>query len=303
MNYTLNQLRIFHTVAEMGSITLAAEKLNLSQPAVSMQLKKLQTQFEIPLTEILGRKVFITDFGEKVAEDCAIIMANADRIEETVSSYKGLVTGKLKISIVSTAKYVLPFFLEGYMKKYSGVELDIDVTNKGKVVKSLEENLCDFAMVSVLPNSINLNATSLMQNELNLVCSSKMPTVTSPQELSDKLLIFRENGSATRAAMEAYLQLHKVKGYKKMVLVSNEAVKQAVIAGLGYSIMPHIGLMTELQIGSIKINSLSDLPLRTIWNLVYDKQKRLSPAAKALIAYLEEEKDSIVAESFAKFYS
>jgi len=299
MKYTLNQLKIFHIVVKMKSISRAAEELNLTQPAVSIQIKKLQDQFEIPLIEIIGRKVFITDFGKSIAGVSQVLLDDINLINETVSNYKGVLTGKLSISLVSTAKYVMPYFLEGFMRKYPNVELDIDVTNKGKVVKSLENNECDFALVSVLPTTIHLNSIPLLENELHLVGSQKMSdTINSPEQLANQTLIFRENGSATRNAMEEYLSTNNVTGYKKMVLVSNEAVKQAVQAGLGYSLMPVIGLRDSIKLKRIKTLSLPGLPITTMWNLVYDKQKRLSPAAKALIEYLMEEKENIVKTNF-----
>jgi DNA-binding transcriptional LysR family regulator len=299
MKYTLNQLKIFHTVVMEKSISRAAEKLHLTQPAVSIQIKKLQDQFEIPLTEIIGRRVFITDFGKSIAQVCETLLENTDLIAQTVSQYKGVLTGTIRLSIVSTAKYVMPYFLSGFMKRYPDVQIEIDVTNKAKVVKTLIANECDFALVSVLPDSLNLNALPLLENELQLICSSKNKKVIAKiDDLKNETLIFRENGSATRNAMEQYLEKHGVTGYKKMVLVSNEAVKQAVLAGLGYSIMPLIGLRNEIKLNNIQVVKAPGLPLVSTWNLVSDKQKRLSPAAKALVDHITETKDTVIQENF-----
>lgn len=286
-------------VVKEESITKAAEKLNLSQPAVSIQLKKLQDQFEIPLTEIIGRRVFITDFGRKIASVGEILIANTELISQAVNDYKGILAGKIRISIVSTAKYVMPYFLAGFVEKYPNVELEIDVTNKARVVQNLIDNECDFALVSVVPDEINLNILPLLENELQLVCSAKnIDIIRDIKDLEHETLIYRETGSATRNAMETYLEGKKVSGSKRLFLVSNEAVKQAVLAGLGYSIMPVIGLRNEIKLNNIQIVKMPGLPIRTMWNLVSDKQKRLSPAAKALLDYIAENKQEVINENF-----
>jgi DNA-binding transcriptional LysR family regulator len=302
MHYTLHQLKIFHKIAEVGSITKAAEELHLTQPAVSIQLKKLQEQIEIPLTEVIGRKIHITDFGRKMAEVSAKIIDDMDLIQDTVNQYKGLLTGKVKFSSVSTGKYVLPYFLRSFMDHYPAVELEIEVTNRLNVLDSLENNSCDFALVSVLPENQDLNAIYFGQNVLQLVGSSSLKEAPkSPEDLKDKTLIFREYGSATRNAMENYLNEKGIRGYKRIVLQSNEAVKQAVNAGLGYSIMPLIGLKNELANGSIRRIPMEGLPLVTQWNLVYSKDKRLTPAAEKLIEEIENHRQEVVERHFRSY--
>ena len=302
MHYTLHQLKIFQKIAEVGSITKAAEELHLTQPAVSIQLKKLQEQIEIPLTEVIGRKIHITDFGRKMAEVSSKIIEDMDLIQDTVNQYKGLLTGKVKFSCVSTGKYVLPYFLRSFMDNYPAVELEIEVTNKLNVIDSLETNSCDFALVSVLPENQDLNAIYFGQNVLQLVGSSTLNDVPNkPDDLNHCTLIFREYGSATRNAMENYLSSHGIKGYKRIVLQSNEAVKQAVNAGLGYSIMPLIGLKNELANGSIRRIPMDDLPIVSQWNLVYNKDKRLTPAAEKLIEEIENHRQEVVEKHFRSY--
>ena len=134
MNITLNQLRIFVRVAAAGSITKAAEELHLTQPAVSVQLKKLQDQFDFPLIEIINKKLYVTDFGKEVALAAASILNEAEQMTRKSDDYKKEVTGHLKISIVSTGKYIMPYFLAGFLKKHPQVTLAMDVTNKSKVI-------------------------------------------------------------------------------------------------------------------------------------------------------------------------
>jgi len=149
MNYTLHQLKIFLKIAECKSITKAADQLHLTQPAVSIQLKRLQDQFEIPLTEVIGRQLYVTDFGQQILEVSKRVLSEAEVIKTTIDQYKGFLTGKIKISVVSTGKYVIPYFLQAFMEKYPGVEMIIDVSNKNRVVQSLVQNESDFSLVSV----------------------------------------------------------------------------------------------------------------------------------------------------------
>ena len=207
MNYTLNQLHIFLKIAQTESVTRASEELHLTQPAVSIQLKNLQDQFDIPLTEVVGRKIYITDFGKEVAAAAENIINQVHAINYKTLAYKGQLTGRLKFSIVSTGKYVMPFFLADFMKEHSAIELFLDVTNKNKVLKSLEKNEIDFALVSVLPTSLNFEKLDLLQNKLYLVGSSQNNINLNNEDVfKDLPLIFREKGSGTRQTMNPFIE-------------------------------------------------------------------------------------------------
>jgi DNA-binding transcriptional LysR family regulator len=299
MHYTLHQLTIFLKVSKCQSITKAAKELYLTQPAVSIQLKKLQDQFELPLTEVIGRQLYITDFGKEIAIRAQRILDEADGIKYTVDQFKGILTGSIKISVVSTGKYIIPYFLKNFMDLYPGIEISIDVSNKQKVIKGLEENNSDFSLVSVLPEEVKIKTVELMENRLYLVghkdFSGKMKRV---KDLEKVTLLLREEGSATGKAMHQYLKENNVKIDKSMELVSNEAIKQAVNAGIGFSIVPLIGMRTAISHEHIKIYPLKGLPMITKWNLVYVRDKQLTPAQKALINFIEENKERVVAEHF-----
>ena len=302
MNYTLHQLQVFLKIAQHQSITKASEELHLTQPAVSIQLKKFQDQFSIPLTEVVGRQLFVTEFGKEIAEAAEKIINEVYAINYKTLSYKGKLTGRLNISVVSTGKYVIPYFLSGFMEQHRGVDLIMDVTNKTQVVESLENNEVDFAMVSVLPKKLKINTVELMENKLYFVGSSRLDlkNKASKRQLFEELpLIFREVGSATRNAMEAFLAKIRLPAQKKIELTSNEAVKQAVIAGLGCSIMPLIGIKNELKNKDLQIIPVKGLPISTTWNLIWLKSKALSPAAEAYLEYIQEEKNSIIADHFS----
>ncbi len=296
MNYTLHQLKVFLKISKTKSITKAAEELHLSQPAVSIQLKNLQDQFNIPLTEVVGRKLFITDFGNEIALIAEQIINEVEKINFKTLAYKGILSGVLKISVVSTGKYVMPYFLSNFINNNKGIELEMDVTNKSKVLHSLKNNEIDFALLSNVPDTINLESEILMENKLFLVGNKKINydnQVDIKQLLMDVPLIFREEGSATRFYMEEYIKKKGLIVKSKLQLTTNEAVKQAVIAGLGVSIMPLIGLKNELENGDIVIIKQDDLPMISNWRLVWLKEKKLSPVAASYLNFIQEEKTKI----------
>jgi DNA-binding transcriptional LysR family regulator len=301
MHYTLHQLKVFHTVAENQSITKASVELSLTQPAVSIQLKKLQDQFPIPLTEVVGRKLYITDFGREIAVAAKNILEGVEAINYKTMAFKNQLSGRLKISVASTGKYVMPYFLSGFLHQHRGVDLNIDVTNKTLVVKSLEQNAVDFSLVSVIPDKLQLEREELLSNKLYLIGSTlinRKPSKPIRKIFEEYPLIYREQGSATRNAMEQFIQTKNLPTNKKIELTSNEALKQAVIAGLGYSIMPLIGIKSALQQDELKIIPFRGLPIITQWNLIWLKSKNLSPVAQAFLEYIRLEKHRIIQENF-----
>ena len=302
MNYTLNQLQIFLKIVQTKSVTKASEELHLTQPAVSIQLKNFQDQFEIPLTEVIGRRIYITDFGKEIAEAAENIINQVYAINYKTLAYKGQMTGKLKISVVSTGKYVMPFFLADFMKGHAGIELLMDVTNKSKVIESLENNEVDFALVSILPTKLNVERLDLLQNKLYLVGNTETKfekEVDTKTIFKDLPLIFREKGSGTRQTMESFIERNQISVLKKMELTSNEAVKQALLAGLGYSIMPLIGIRNELRNNDLQIIPIDGLPIKTTWSLIWLKGKKHPPVSVSFLEYLKKEKDQIVQDRFS----
>lgn len=304
MNFTLNQLRVFLKVTQTLSITKAAEELHLSQPAVSIQLKNFQDQFDLPLIEIINKKIFVTDFGKEIAEAAEKLLAEAHAINYKSHIHKGQLAGKLKISVVSTGSYVAPFFIAGFIRKNEAVELLLDVTNKAQVIHALEKNEVDFALVSVLPENLLVDEVELMENKLFVVGNNEKKLSNREHNKSifeDIPLIYREQGSGTRLVMQNFIKKNKLPVHKKMELTGNEAVKQALIAGLGYSIMPIIGIRNELENGQLQIIPVKGFPIKSTWNLIWLKGKKLSPVAAAYLDYIRNEKQNIIREKFEWF--
>lgn len=304
MNFTLNQLRLFLKVVQSLSITKAAEELHLTQPAVSIQLKNFQDQFDIPLIEIINKKIFVTDFGQEIAEAADKILTEVHAINYKMHSHKGELTGKLRISVVSTGKYIAPYFVSDFMKQHQGVELMMGVTNKAEVLASLEKNEVDFSLVSVLPDTFGIEKVDLMQNKLFVVSNGheKFHAMPHDKKIFENIpLIYREHGSGTRHVMEKFIRKNNLPVKKKMELTGNEAVKQAVIAGLGYSIMPLIGIKNELENHQLQIIHVKGFPIISTWSLIWLKGKKLSPVATAYLNLIKKEKQNIIHEKFEWF--
>jgi len=289
MNYTLHQLLIFLEVVKQQSITKAAAVMYMTQPALSIQLKNFQNQFDIPLTEVIGKQLYVTDFGKSIAEIAENVIKEADAIKYKTKEYSDLIAGKLRISSASTGKYVIPYFLSGFQKRYPGIDIILDVSNKTTVVQNLKDNEVDFALVSVIPEEIDIEEELLVENKIFKVSDKNISTKESP-------LIFREDGSATRMAMDQYYK--KAKERKSIKLTSNEAVKQAVIAGLGNSLIPLIGIKNELTNGELHIIPSKGLPIVTSWRLIWLKKKKLSPIALTYLDFLREKKEDIIQQKF-----
>ncbi len=303
MNYTFHQLNVFMAVVEKKSITKASVELNMTQPAVSIQLKNLQDQFDIPLTEVIGRQLYVTEFGYELYAIAEKILQEVAAINYKTQSFKGMLSGKLKISVASTGKYVMPYYLKKFLKENENIDLMMDVTNKTKVVESLAKNEVDFALVSVLPEKLDIEQEILLPNKLFLTgASDSMTDVFLPLQKSvfnDLSLIYREEGSGTRVVMQQYFQQALIVPKVRFELTSNEAVKQAVMAGLGFSIQSILSIKNELKQNDIKIIPVEGLPLIENWRLIWLKQKKMSVVANAFLKHIKDTKLEVYKNNFS----
>lgn len=300
MNFTLHQLKIFQVVVRLKSITKAAEVLNMTQPAVSIQLRNLQDQFEIPLTEVIGRQLYITDFGMELAGISEKILVDVDTVQHKMRAYKGILSGTLRIAGVSTGKYIMPYFLSDFMHQYSEIDLVLDIANRSKVIERLEKNEIDFALVSVVPTQLDFFEEILMPNKLLFVRSDETPW--HPEHDSDFTnmpLIHREAGSGTRITLDKYFEELNVTPKIRLTLTSSEAAKQAVLAGLGVSALSVFSLKNELEKGAVRLIPLAGFPLQSEWRLIWLKSKRLSPVCKAYLDFIRTYKNSIFEQHFS----
>jgi len=293
MNFTLHQLYVFGMVARHKSMTEAARRLHMSQPAVSIQIKQLQEAVDIPLIEIVGRKLYLTEAGERLYEAYQNINLELESFDAVISQLKGGLKGRLMISSASTAKYFLPYLLGEFQKRYPGIQISLKVTNRDEVLHHLSQNEYDLAVLTQLPDDENINAIPFLENPLVMGVPPEHPLAkekdVSIDQVRDEPFLFREMGSGTRMVMESYLQENGIPIKPVMELGTNEAVKQAIMAGIGLSVISRLSLDNELYLNKISILDMVDFPIPTHWHVLFKKDKRLTPVTQNFISFLQEE--------------
>lgn len=304
MNFTLHQLKVFLKVAERDSVTEAAVDLHLTQPAVSSQLKLLQNQVGLPLTEVIGRKIHITDTGREFAELAKEILQKTEELNERMTTKKGKVSGKLKLSVVSTGKYFVPPILAEFKKAYPEVKIALDVSKRGESEAALLDYQADFMIATSSPSLDSYSKIDFLPNPLILAAPAKPVDFDLPKgKLTAKHLkklpfIFRERGSGTRKRMDRFLEQEGIQPDIGMELVTNEAVKQLILAGFGISFLSIYSMRLELQHNELQIIDHSRLPLKGNWSLVWLKGKKHTPATQAFLDFLVENSDDWIDRLF-----
>lgn len=301
MSYTLHQLLVFDAVATKGSITKAAEYLNMTQPAVSIQLKQLQEHFGISLTEVIGRTTHLTEAGRQLHTSIRALNLVIDEMESQMEELRGLVRGSLQFSVVSTVKYFMPYFLGYYKQSFPGISLKLNVTNRLMVLDQLRKNEIDFAVVSIIPDDIDVDSLAIMDNPLVLAAPPDFKVLKHPisfSDLTDASFIVREEGSGTRMVMLDLFKRYHMNPQISMELSTTEAVKQAIMAGLGISIVSRFSLKSERINRDILELELNNFPIMTQWYLVWLKGKRFSPAARHFVSFMSSKKNHIIQSNF-----
>lgn len=297
-NFTLRQLTLFEAVARTGSFTRTAEELHLTQPAVSNQIKQLEDQIGSPLFEHSGRRIAPTEIGREMVAFCRDIAQRIDEFESMLDDIKGLHHGVLNVSVVSTAEYFAPYLLARFCARHPGITVNLDVTNRDAVLKQLADNAPDMAIMGVPPDGANLVSQSFMPNPLVVIAAPDhalcaMPNVPIKRVVKERFII-REPGSGTRDAFERFLHKNGGRLQNSMEMSSNEAIKHAVMAGLGLGVVSLHTLEMELKLGRIAIIDLVDFPLERQWHLVHRQGKRFSVAAQALQNFILTEAVNVV---------
>ncbi|WP_297335362.1 LysR family transcriptional regulator [Algoriphagus sp.] len=302
MNISFTQLRALQAIEKYQSITKAAKMLNMTQPAVSMQLKNLQEQFDVPLTEIIGKQIHITEFGQEIVGMADRIFSEMDQIEQRMLELKGLLAGKIRISAVSTGKYIIPYLVADFLKIHPHVEVSLEVSNRYKVLSHVEENSTDLALVSISPDDLDLENIILAENHWHLASSpehaARYQKLIEEGNWQKIPFILREQGSGTRVMMEKFFRERDIHIQSKMELATNEAVKQAIMAGLGISLLSNFSMSKEVKDGRIKLLPLDGLPLAAKWKLIWLKQKKHPPAVLAFIRWISEYKEKVFNDHF-----
>jgi DNA-binding transcriptional LysR family regulator len=288
---TLRQLRTFRVVAARGNISAAARELHLTQPAVSMQLKELESSCGLPLYERVGRGIQLTEAGRDLAAAASSVLETLRATQEQLDALRGLRTGVLRLAVVSTAKYFAPSILSSFSREYPGIAVQLVVGNREEVVEKLASSECDLAIMGRPPAETPTEGCQFAEHPLVIIARPDHRLAgrrgLALSALAGESFLIREPGSGTRAAMEDYFRANDLDYRVAMEASSNETIKQAVIAGMGLSFISAHTVSLEVATGHLAVLDVKGLPIVRGWHLLHRQGRRLSPAALAFQDYIQ----------------
>lgn len=290
LHLTLRQLQVFEKVASRLSYSRAAEELYMSQPAVSMQIKQLEENIGLPLFEQMGKKIFLTEAGRELFHYSRNIALQLAEMEAVFDDIKGLEHGKLALSVVNTANYFTPQLLATFCQRHPNINVILHVANRDAVLKQLADNSTDLAIMGQPPDGLDLSAKSFMDNQLVVIAAPTHPLAKLKHikfaQLAQETFLSREHGSGTRSAMERVFAQHQIQPHISMEMETNEAIKQAVQAGMGLGVLSLHSIELELETKRLVMLNVEHFPLLRHWFIVHRRNKRLSSAALAFKEFL-----------------
>jgi len=299
LHLTLRQLQVFESAAAKLNFSQAAKQLYLSQPAVSMQIKQLEESIGLPLFEQMGKKIYLTEAGRELFHYCRNITQQLAEMESVFEEMKGLGHGKLTISVVNTANYFTPKLLARFCRRYPDINVILQVANRDAVLKQLADNSTDVAILGLPPDGLDISAEPFLDNPLVVIAAPDNPLAKQKRikfsKLAEENFLSREPGSGTRSAMERVFAQHKVQPHIIMEVETNEAIKQAVQAGMGLGILSLHSIELELETKRLAMLNVEDFPLMRSWYVAHRSNKRLSGAALAFRDFLLTEARKIIA--------
>jgi LysR family transcriptional regulator, low CO2-responsive transcriptional regulator len=295
---TIRQLEVLAAVGQEGTVTAAAETLHLTQPAVSMQLRQLEEQLELTMFETVGRRLQITEPGKELVRLAIELLARLDDLEQTARSLRGVGHGRVRLGVVSTAKYFAPRLLAQFLKLHARLEFKLTIHNRAEIIDQLQSYSIDLGIMGQPPDGMQLDGTPFAPNPLISIGAPSHPLSLRrglrPQDLTGQAFIVREPGSGTRNAMDRFFADHEVKIRQVMEADSNETIKQAVMAGIGLGFLSLHTVRPELAAGRVAVLDVRGLPLERQWYVVHSSQRRLTPAADEFRQYLLREADALM---------
>lgn len=287
---TLRQLQIFEAIVRLGSFTRAAEELFLTQPTVSMQTKKLSDAMGLPLFEQIGRNVRPTEAGLELYESCRKIFENLANLEMKMSDLKGIRRGRLRLGVITTAKYFAPEILGEFCQAYPGIEVALKVSNRDRIIERVTANEDDLYIMGQAPMDLSdVEAYPFSPNPLVVMAPRDHPLVGQKSiplaRIAEEPLILREPGSGIRDATLRLFEQHGLRPKVRMELGSNEAIKHGIVGGLGLSVLSLHTLALEGPDGPVALLDVEGFPIMRQWYLVHPKGKELSLVAKAFLDF------------------
>ena len=294
---TLRQLTLFRAVAQHLSFTRAAAELSLTQPAVSIQIKQLENHIGTPMFEQVGKRIFLTDAGDELYKACGDIFARIEALELSLNELQDSIKGKLKLSVVTTAAYFIPYLLKPFLERYPEVKVRLNVTNRKTLLKRLSDNEDDLVIMGQVPDQLNVTAQNFLESPLVVIAPTEHPLVAqsniSLAQLAEENILVREAGSGTRAAMERCFAAQELELNNSMELGSTEAIKQGVIAGLGISVLSQHTVTLELAAGTMKLLDVEGFPLKRNWYITHLVDKQLSLVARTFLEFVISQADEM----------
>lgn len=301
---TFRQLQVFMAVYEQQGFSKAGEQLGLTQPAVSSQIKQLEEALSQPLFEYIGRKLYTTPMADELALHVENIFNELRHLQTSIADKTGQVAGELQIAGVNTSQYIVPYILPKFLQQHPQIKVSVRVINRAEALQSLQENRDDLIIMGMVPDNKPLASLPFLDNELIPVLPPSHPLLqqskVSTQDFLDSHLLMREPGSGSRLALETHIQQQRLQCRPFMHLGSNDAVKHAVLAGLGVAVLPKLSVLAELKLGALTTLDLEGFPLRRSWCVVYPKGKHPTPVMKAFIEHIQQNVKYFNAEYFAK---
>ncbi|MDL2356703.1 MAG: LysR family transcriptional regulator [Pseudomonadota bacterium] len=296
--YTLRQLDTFLAVARELSVSRAADKLHVTQPAVSMQMRQLEEAVGLPLIEPLGRGIRLTEAGVDLHQYALAALAELRQLDDAMAQRRGLRKGRVELAIVSTAKYFVPMLLVLFRKKFPDVEVALQIHNRENIMRLLANNEIDLVIMGLTPPTLDCEATAFATNPMAVVSAPSHPLSRrrgAPLTiLADYEFVVRESGSGTRQLMERTFAEHGFAPPIAMEMPSNETIKQAVMAGMGLSFLSLRTIRHELAAGHLVQLDLAGMPVVRHWHVTHLRTKRLSPAAQVFKQFLLDEAGALV---------
>lgn len=300
-NATFRQLQVFEAIARNNSFTVAAEELHLTQPTLSMQVKKLTGIVGMPLYNQIGKKIYLTEVGEELLKTCKSVFDSLADFQMTISDMQGIKQGNLRIAGVTTAEYFAPRILGSFCKKYPGINVALEVINRERVLERLEQNLDDIYIVGQAPTGAEIHRIPFLANPVVVLAPPSHPLANERdipvKALEQENFIMREPGCGTYGSISRLLKNRDFCFKGSMELGSNEAVKQAVIGGLGISMLSVYALTHELQAGELVVLDVQGFPIEDQWYLCYPKGKQLSMVAQVFLEYMLNEGRELTLQS------
>jgi DNA-binding transcriptional LysR family regulator len=285
MNITFRQLRLFLALEQTESVTKAARMMHITQPTASMQLKEMTENIGSPLFEVISKKIHLTGLGKEFAKTAREMMDRWEAFEQHATQMKGLTKGRLRVAVVSTAKYFVPKLLGSFCSKYPEVDISLEILNRDGVIRRVEDNSDDLYVMSRPPIHIDLEDQILMPNPLCMIAYKDHPLASKKnlrlQDLKHERFILRELGSGTRMSVDIHFKQKKFTPSLLLELGNNEAIKKAVASRLGVAVISIHALDQFDYDNEISVLKLQDFPINSQWHLVYLRGKQLSPIARA----------------------